>query len=453
MAKPITKRAILLNDPQRIPSEMNYAFHLATNGRPGPVLLDIPMDVQRENVMEDLPIEVHECATVTPDEKDILAVREGLLRARKPLILAGGGIRSSRTTKQFRRLVDRLGIPVVHSLMGVDLLPTRHPLNAGMIGSYGNRWSNLTLSDCDCLLVLGSRLDVRQTGADTAGFKGDREIYHVDCESGEVNNRVKGCYSIICDLGPALEFLEEMLSPARDHLQKNTASWRMEIEDLRRKWPDEDEIKTVAGINPNVFMHELSKKAEDISAWIADVGQHQMWAAQSLELNADQRFLTSGGMGSMGFALPAGIGAAIATPDQPVVVIAGDGGFQCNIQELQTVARLGLPIRIIVINNHCLGMVRQFQESYFKSRYHSTMWGYSAPDFAAVARAYGIPARSVSEASDVANACGWLHGQEKGPALLQVMVSAGANVYPKLAYGRGMSAMEPFEQPTAMEGT
>lgn len=453
MAKPVTKKAVLLNDAKELPNALEDAFHLATCGRPGPVLLDIPMDVQSENVDPAWLTATHPATVVATAESDLVAVREGLLRARKPLILAGGGIRSGQAIGAFRELVNSINVPVVHSLMGVDLLPYEHLLNFGMIGSYGNRWANLSLSECDCILVVGSRLDVRQTGADTAGFKGNREIFHIDCEPGEVNNRVKGCYAILSEIRPALTALKEVLVPVRNELARNAEGWRGEIASLRSKWPDTDEIKGVEGINPNVFMHVLSKASTHVPAYVVDVGQHQMWAAQSLELQEEQRFLTSGGMGSMGFGLPAGIGSAVALKGQPVVVIAGDGSFQCNIQELQTVVRLGLPIKMVVINNGCHGMVRQFQESYFNGRYQSTMWGYSAPNFEHVAAAYGIPAKTVSDPYQLQHSCSWLHSDGAAPALLQVMVSPRANAYPKLAFGKGLSAMEPQEKPVEMEGT
>jgi acetolactate synthase-1/2/3 large subunit len=308
------------------------------------------------------------------------------------------------------------------------------------------------LHNADCLLVLGSRLDVRQTGAQTVEFKGTRPIFHIDCEAGEMNNRIVGCHEILCDLYPALSVLRDCLSPLRERLSENAAEWRAEINAQRALWPDTAEIVGIEGINPNVFMHQLSRDL-DTSAYVVDVGQHQMWAAQSMELDGNQRFLTSGGMGSMGFALPAAIGAAVCANGAPVVCIAGDGAFQCNIQELQTVAHLGLNLKIVVINNQCHGMVRQFQESYFQGRYYSTMWGYSAPDFSKVAEAYGIAARTVEIPSQVEAAVRWLTCESEGPALLQVMISPRANAYPKLAFGRGMSAMEPQVKPLDMEGT
>lgn len=452
MAKPITKKAWMVNSAAELPDALDRAFDLATTGRPGPVLLDVPMDVQRDGV--DEPVREAKAATADGDiePKHLSAIRDAFLKAKKPLVLAGGGIRSSLTTSAFRAFVDATGIPVVHSLMGVDSLPTGHPLNVGMIGSYGNRWANLSLNDCDCLLVLGSRLDVRQTGAQTEAFKGTRPIFHVDVEPGELNNRVVGCYEVLSDLAPALAALEEALGSVRARIDANTREWRASIADLREKWPDTEELKNLDGINPNILMHSLSRGSKT-AAYVVDVGQHQMWAAQSLELNEKQRFLTSGGMGSMGFALPSAVGAAVVLGGSPVVAIAGDGGFQCNIQELQTVARLGLNLKMVVVNNECHGMVRQFQESYFEGRYQSTMWGYSAPDFPRVAEAYGIPARSVSAPGQIEEAVRWLREETEGPALLQVMVSPFANAYPKLAFGRGMESMEPQEKPIEMEST
>ena len=195
-----------------------------------------------------------------------------------------------------------------------------------------------------------------------------------------------------------------------------------EIAELRQAWPDEAELRGTPGINPNQFMHELSAVAGAASAFVVDVGQHQMWAAQSLRLRSGQRFLTSGGMGSMGFALPAAIGVAIAATDRPVVVIAGDGGFQSNIQELETVHHHRLPLKIVVLNNRCQGMVRQFQEAYFEGRYQSTFWGYSAPDFEHVAQAYRIAARTIEKPMDVSAAVEWLCLDPSQPALLQVMI-------------------------------
>jgi acetolactate synthase-1/2/3 large subunit len=453
MAKPVTKAAWLVNNPDDLPRLLEEAFALAVAGRPGPVLLDVPMDVQRAEISDlrrletvvptSLPLSAQSAGT----DAFIAQLGRALAYAKRPLVLAGGGVNAGGALAAFRGLVEKLGVPVINSLMAVDVLPGDHPLRVGLIGSYGNRWANIALSESDFLLVLGSRLDVRQTGADTADFKGQRAIYHVDCEAGELNNRVKDCYPLVSELNP-------FLIQAADALLSGKASgaWPERISGLKAQWPDTQELTDVLGINPNTFFHQLSKHSGAAAAFVVDVGQHQMWAAQSLDLGNEQRFITSGGMGAMGFALPAGIGAALGR-GRPVVVIAGDGGFQLNIQELQTIFRNQIPVKLIVINNGCHGMVRQFQDSYFKGRVQSTVWGYSAPSFKAVAQAYGITAEKVSDPAEVETALAACWADASAPYLLEVGIALTANAYPKMAFGKPISEMEPFAKPLDMEGT
>lgn len=451
MVQPIAKAAWQVRTAEDFPADLERAFAIAQQGRPGPVLLDLPMDVQRLDVAAGSAKKTSRAAVQTVADPEFYdELFEKLGKASRPLILIGNGIRTGLATDECRRFLDLLKIPTVNSLMAVDVLPYNHPARVGMIGSYGNRWANLALASCDFLLVMGSRLDVRQTGADTDSFKARKALFHVDCDFAEMNNRVTGCRVRHQELSAF--FAEALEHAAAAELQPKPA-WIAEIAALRAQWPDTAEQGETPGVNPNLFMHELSRASQVAAAFIVDVGQHQMWAAQSLELGANQRFLTSGGMGSMGFALPAAIGACFGAKQQPIVVIAGDGGFQSNIQELQTVAREKLPLKIVIINNLCHGMVRQFQESYFEGRYQSTLWGYSAPDFEEVAKAYRIDARTVRGPTEVDAALEWLWSQPDTPALLQVMVDTQANAYPKMAFGRPISEMEPFATPLEMEGT
>lgn len=452
MARPITKAAWLINNADELPARLEEAFQLAVQGRPGPVLLDIPMDIQRAVITDLSRLETDASpAPQLPPSKDSSAFWEQVLaslhQSQRPLILAGGGVRSGAATDLFRDLVHALGVPVVHSLMAVDVLPATDPLRVGMIGSYGNRWANIAVSECDFMLILGSRLDVRQTGADTESFKGQRTIYHIDCEAGEMNNRVKNCHAHVSELRPFLMAALEKTEPCLQY------PWLEQINASKSAWPDTHELKDLRSINPNILMHVISAHSAQAAAYVVDVGQHQMWAAQSLQLGADQRFLTSGGMGAMGFALPTAIGASLAAGGKPVVVVAGDGGLQLNIQELQTIRRMNLPVKIIVLNNHCHGMVRQFQQSYFDERYHSTLWGYSAPAFHLVATAYGIPSRQVADPAMLDSALEECWQNADRPFLLEVMIDSGANAYPKMAFGRPISEMEPLAAPTAMEST
>jgi acetolactate synthase I/II/III large subunit len=448
MAKPITKAAWLVEDPAELPAILERAFDLAVSGRPGPVLIDLPMDVQRADIPD--PAGTRPRSNPAAVDPGVVAeVWKRMAAAQRPVILAGGGIRSGRVVEGFRQLIERVGLPVVNSLMAVDALPMGHPLRVGLIGSYGNRWANIALGEADAVLVLGSRLDIRQTGSDTGSFAKGKSIIHVDCDAGETNNRIQGCHSVHADLGA---FINGSLADAGVGGETPPSGWLSRIEEKRREFPDIDEIRDCPEINPNVFMHALSSVSNHAAGYVIDVGQHQMWAAQSLDPAPAQFFITSGGMGAMGFALPAAIGAAFAS-SSPVIMIAGDGGFQLNIQELQTVIRNRLPIKMIVINNRCHGMVRQFQESYFDGRYQSTVVGYSAPDFAAVAKAYGIESCQVKRRVDLDAALQWLWRDPSSPSLLEVAIGTDLNVYPKIAFGKPITEMEPFAKPIEMEGT
>lgn len=449
MVKPITKAAWQINDPEQLPQILQQAFLLATSGRPGPVLLDIPMDVQGAEINDNMSVSLITETLLTPPVDLIEDILNQLRLAKKPLILVGGGINAANAVHLLRQFVDIVQVPVVNSLLAVDALPYTHLLRTGLLGTYGNRWVNLIIGRSDLLLVLGSRLDIRQTGADVGAFKEGRVIYHVDIEESEINNRLNGCIPVISHLQP---FLNALIKISANSRWIERTSWLTEIQDLRMQWPDTCEAQNVTGINPNVLMHELSRYSKLASVYVVDVGNHQMWAAQSLELGPDQRFLTSGGMGAMGFALPAAVGASLAT-GKPVVMIAGDGGMQLNIQELETIAHHRLPVKMVVLNNESLGMVRQFQQSYFNERYPSTYWGYSAPDFADVANAYRIESQTVKDYQSLSLAFEKMWENPQAPFLLQVFVDVSTNAYPKIAFGHPMTEMEPFAKPLEMEGT
>jgi acetolactate synthase-1/2/3 large subunit len=449
MATPITKACFHISDPNTIPRVFEEAFKIALEGRPGPVLIDIPMDVQRIQIdaeyFEDERVEHLGIDTVV-----LQNLINDIKQAKRPLVLSGRGIKASNCQNIFDQFIAKTKVPVITTLLGLDTIAFDDLQRVGFIGSYGNRWANIAFGECDLLIVLGSRLDIRQTGADTQ-FIENRKIYHIDCEKAEINNRVKGCEAIIADLNSFFIDFEKATTKLNFDLSE---AWMNHITDLKQTWPDTKEL-TPTGINPNVFMHLLSSQSQKAKAYLADVGSHQMWAAQSLEIGKEQHFLTSGGMGAMGFSLPAGIGACIALDKEPVVVIIGDGCMQINIQELQTIVRNKLPVKIIVLNNRTLGMIRQFQDSYFESRYQSTYWGYDAPDFAKVAIAYGIEAMTIENPDAIENAVGWLWNDENAskPQLLQVMIDPHTNTYPKIAFGRPITEMEPFAKPIAMEAT
>lgn len=454
MVKPIVKGAWQITDANNLAEILEEAFSLAMSGRPGPVLIDIPMNIQRETVHKSAPKVISKKIYV--EKNNLIAdfisdYSLALSRAKKPLILVGGGVHQAQEISKFRKLTELLDIPVVSSLMATDVLPFNDKLRVGFIGSYGNRWSNLAIGGADLLLVLGSRLDIRQTGADVNGFSSNKTIFHVDCEEGELNNRLTNCKVLNSNLS---DFLSEAILRTYSLDENSVNNWKEEINSLRSKWADTTELEgLISGINPNKFIHALSCKCSFASAYVSDVGNHQMWAAQSLEMNSDQRHLTSGGMGAMGFALPAAIGAYFANPSKPVIVISGDGGIQLNIQELETISFHKLPIKILVLNNETLGMIRQFQDSYFEGRHQSTKVGYSAPSFAKVASAYGIDSMKISEEKEVDEAISWLTKDPLKPMLLEVMIDSKANAYPKIAFGRPITDMEPLVKPIEIEST
>ncbi len=451
MSAPVTKKSFKVNNAAEIPGIFHEAFQLAISGRPGPVLIDIPMNVQRE----DIPLkydDINKVEKIVSDNSVSVDILEQLYKdiksSKQPLLLAGRGVSLLATKSLFLNFAELVKIPVVTSLLGLDAIPFNHPLRAGFIGSYGNRWANMVIGEADLLIVVGSRLDIRQTGSDVTFF-GDRKIYHIDIESSEINNRVMNCIPVIADLEV---FFQKALNEFSKLTFNQNDNWLTSIEQLKTKWPDTEEIKDTKGINPNKFLHQLSAHSQYANSYILDVGSHQMWAAQSLEIGLNQSFITSGGMGAMGFALPAAIGSSIAA-NAPVIMISGDGGMQLNIQELQTIKRNNLPIKMVVLNNQSLGMIRQFQDSYFDGKHQSTVWGYSAPDFEKIANAYGINAATIKMEEDISEGIKKLWQKPNEPFLLQVMIDPKANVYPKIAFGKPITEMEPFSKPFDMEGT
>lgn len=439
MAKPVTKECIAIKSVKEIPEIFERAYNLSISGRPGPVLIDIPMNIQNEEIDVN-----NQRVSYKKDEADILHILPfytdylvSLNSASRPLILVGRGIRSSGSVEKFLVFAEKMKIPVVSSLLGVDVLPYDHPQRAGFIGTYGNRFANFALGSCDLLLVLGSRLDLRQTGADISAFQNGKVIYHVDIDKIELNNRIKGCITLRSGLSEFMEAVNDI-----DSSYTSPKEWTDLIHQKKLMWSDKNELTKISGINPNVFIHELSKASGRSKAFIADVGNNQMWCAQSLELTRNQMFLTSGGMGAMGYALPAAIGASITLGNEPVVAISGDGGFQINIQELQTIVRNKLPVKIVIMNNHCLGMIRQFQDSYFNSCYQSTVWGYNAPSFTKLAAAYGIGSFSIDKTDEIPAGLLKLWEDQAKPFLLDVSIDVHTNVFPKMMFGSPLTEME-----------
>jgi acetolactate synthase-1/2/3 large subunit len=446
VAKPLTKHALMVTDPETIRYHLEQAVWIARSGRPGPVLLDIPMNVQRADVDPEKLVSFFDAAghipkepEATPENLRIKAVAQALSQSKRPLILAGGGIRSDGATALFRQLVMMTGIPVVASLMGLDTLPHDMAEFTGMIGSYGHRYSNFTLANCDLLLVLGSRLDSRQTGTRPDSFARAALKIHVDIDANELNAKVKTDYAIHSHIGT---FLELLIKALEETPRLDIENWYSAIESYKKRYPTTGDVKGADRINPNRFFEQLSDKLNLDDTVTLDVGQNQMWAAQSIKLKGDQRLLVSGGMGAMGFSLPAAIGAAMARQGKKVVSISGDGGIQVNIQELEVVVSRKLPVIIIVLDNRSLGMVRQFQDLYFGGRRQSTVIGYGVPDLKRIAEAYGVPAFSIDHPEQI-NQVLELAFQEVGPVFIHVCLELETDVNPKLVVNRPLEDMSP----------
>ncbi len=449
MAVPITKLAIQITDPNKIAEVMEEAYNLTINGRPGPVLIDIPMNIQRSQIDANLnKIEVRKESSSVDLEGKIKELINILLSAKSPLFWIGNGIHTSKSESLFIELNKILNIPVVTSLHSIDLLGNADPNKVGMIGAYGNRWSNMSIKHADCIIFLGTRIDIRQTGANTSIFNHIKTI-RVDNEHAELYNRVQADIKINANLNV---FLKLFIRQAGD-FNFSFSDWHQKIISLKLEYPIQKEISIQkTEINPHELFYKISKCSQVSTIYCADVGSHQMWAAQSLFFKKNDRFLTSGGMGSMGFCLPAAIGAALYEPSKNVVAIIGDGSFQMNIQELHSIFHHKLNIKIIIINNHSLGMIRQFQDTNFKSRHFGTVWGYSCPDFCKIAKSYQIPSKRLENSLNVDLGVSWLLKGD-GPKLLEVLISEKLNVYPKIAFGQTMDKMEPEFNPIGVEST
>jgi acetolactate synthase-1/2/3 large subunit len=445
IVKPIVKYAVLVKDPQDTQELLEKSIIIAKTGRPGPVLIDLPLNIQR-SIIEPSKIEsskqpIDEFSKTdsdNPDENLNNTIKSLIKKSLRPLILAGGGVRSSKATKELFDFAHTTGIPVVVSLMGLDSFPHDDPLYVGMIGTYGNRYANLTIANADLIVALGTRFDTRQTGTKPETFAREAKIIHVDIDAHELNNKIKADIPINSDIKVLLDSLNLNSS---NFNKKDYSNWIERINYFKLKYSIDSSSENNS-ITPYEFLKEVSKALPDNAIICVDVGQNQMWAAQTIEIKKGQRFLTQGGMASIGSALPMAIGASFGKPDCMIVVITGDGGLQLNIQELQTIYHHTLPIKIILLNNSGYGMIRQFQEQYFEGRFQSSVIGYSNPDFQKVVTAYNISSRKISSATEVKPALESLFCDSR-PGFLEVIIDAKFNVIPKLAVNKPVEDQEP----------
>lgn len=431
MVKGISKFAVQAKTAEDVFKALSGAWKICQEGRSGPVLLDIPIDVQQiqigsiQMIYDQYEIEKSNEKPIYQD-KQVEDVSQLLESSHFPLILAGGGIRLGGAIEAFRDFVSQSQIPVVHSLMAVDALPSNSQQRIGMIGSYGNRWANKALAKSDTLLVLGSRLDVRQTGSSVSSFHENKKIIRVDIDEFELSGRVNA------DLKIRMPLLDFFASVGKISLNSKAKEFTNKIHHWKLESPAINEQHIPLDLNPNFLMDWLSKNFVGISGYSVDVGQHQMWAAQSIEISPNQRFMTSGGLGAMGFATPAAIGATQVSNGKWVAIV-GDGCLQLSISELQTCFQYQLPIAICVINNRQHGMVAQFQEENMDSRFIGTRDDYTTPDFVNLSKAFGIPAIRITSKDQLESLRNFINEWEKGPIVIEFELSNEAKALPKLS--------------------
>lgn len=446
IVKPITKYAIMITDANQIRYQLEKAIYLSKTGRKGPVLVDVPMDIQRTEIDSDNLVSFYDSSEYKNQQSlrgynlHIEEVLELIKSSKRPVILAGGGVRLSGASEELSNLAKYTGIPIVTTLMGLDCINNDNASYIGFMGTYGNRYSNLTVANSDLLIVLGSRLTSRQTSPMVDSFAREAKIVRVDIDKNELNLKLKEDISIEADIKEFLICLNRQIQNLKKDL--DFQMWRDKINSFVKQYPSYPTQKDINKLDPNEFMNNLSDILNKNSIICLDVGQNQIWAAQSLKLKGKQRLLNSGGMGAMGFALPAAIGAYMASPNSNIVVIAGDGGIQMNIQELQTIVREGIPVKIIIMNNNSLGMIRHFQEMYFDSKYCGTIQGYSTPDFIKIGSAYNIDTIKITDENQIEQLIEVIKDEKS--YIIEVELKNRTYVIPKLAMGKPIEDQDPL---------
>ena len=433
---PVVKHNYLVKDTNEIARIAREAYHIATSGRPGPVLIDIPKDISSGEFTGEMDPEL-DLPGYTPErayEVDAGGIDKALQiihKAQKPLILAGHGAMISGADAELKELAETLNCPVTSTLLGKGVFPEEHELSLGMLGMHGTAYANKAICECDVLINIGSRFDDRIIGqADK--FCKDAQIIHIDIDPAEMNKMIAPDVSIVADAKSALVEINKRISSL------DTQPWLNTIESWKKKYPLS--YRKQGGLRMQQVIDELYQIAGGDAIVTTDVGQHQMWAAQFYKTNASWKWLSSGGAGTMGFGFPAAIGAQLACPDETVISISGDGGFQMTLFELATAALHKLPIKIVVLNNHYLGMVRQWQELFFEDR-QSGVDLEGNPDFCKLAAAYGIPSFNIKRPADVRKQLERAFSIKDGPVLIHAECVKTDNVFPMIPAGAALEDM------------
>ena len=451
MTRSITKYGVTVRNREELGRTLKMAFHIATTGKPGPVLIDLPKDIQVESGSSEYPSHVDIRGYKINENVHVGQLKKAfklLKAAKKPLILAGGGIGIAKAGPKLQQFAEKMQVPVVTTIMGKGALPADHPLYVGNCGMHGRYAANMAVSECDVLFSIGTRFNDRITG-DLNEFAPNAAIIHIDIDTASISRNVVVDVPVVADANLALDKLIEWAE------LKKTTTWQKEIADWNKENPLE--MRRDRGMTPQMIMEALNQSFDE-GIFVTDVGQHQMWAAQYLEMNDRKQFITSGGLGTMGFGLPAAIGAKLGNPDTPVVCISGDGGFQMNIQEMATAAVQETPVIICLLNNHYLGMVRQMQQLFYGKRYSSTCLrkhpsclanckGPSdacpkyEPDFVLLAKSYGALGIRVEREEDILPAIEEAKKHKNTPTIIEFMIATEEIVLPMVKGGTAMSQM------------
>lgn len=437
ISTPVTKWNYQITEASEIPEIMAKAFFIAKSGRPGPVLIDITKNAQ----FDEIEFSYKKCTSIrsynpkpTLNLERIKEAAELINNAKKPYIVFGQGIILGEAEEQLKALVEKSGIPAAWTILGLSAMPTDHPLNVGMLGMHGNYGPNVLTNECDVLIALGMRFDDRVTG-NLATYAKQAKVIHFEIDPAEIDKNVKTTVAVLADVKESLTALLPFIE------SKTHESWHNEFKELYKIELESvinEELKPTndKGISMGETIEMINKHSKGDAIMVSDVGQHQMFACRYAKFNSTKSNVTSGGLGTMGFALPAAIGAKMGMPEREVVAIIGDGGFQMTIQELGTIFQTKVPVKIVVLNNEFLGMVRQWQQLFFDKRYASTEM--INPNFTAIAEGYYIKAKKVTKREDLDAAVAEMMASKES-YFLEVMVEKENNVFPMIPTGASVS--------------
>ena len=437
ITRSITKHNYLVKDISELATTVKEAFYVANSGRPGPVLIDLPVDVQIQDAKFEYPHEA-DIRSYNPTyyghPGQIKKAVKEIYKAKKPVIIAGGGIIIAGAHEELLKFAEKIKAPVTTTLMGLGGFPSTHPLSLGMPGMHGTVYANMAITESDLLISVGCRFDDRVTGR-LDSFAPDAKIVHIDIDPTSISKNIKVDVPVV---GDAKNILGQLTEEIKKEKLASVSGWTKKVKDWKKKHPLAYKKSSKGKIKPQYVLEEIYKQTKGDAIIVTEVGQNQMWAAQFYQYDYPRRFLSSGGLGTMGYGFPAAIGAKLAAPKKQVLDIAGDGSIQMNIQELATVATYNIGVKVIILNNNYLGMVRQWQELFYDRRYAATYL--KNPDFVKVAQGYGVKGLRVKKDSEVKKAVKEIL-QHKGPVFADFWIEEEENVFPMVPAGEAINRM------------